>query len=111
MKVSKNPKYQAHAKPKRPNWGPFWIFRHPLLQNIKKLKGRFFGNFIFEKSLSMPNKPERGDFGIFQHPFCRQASKKLKALYVTQKNRKNIFGSVVKRNGSSAKNISLSRKS
>ena len=70
----------------------------------------------------MPTKIEKkgGGFGMFQHPFCRktpknegdplgifprkvsQCRKKLKegtlwsrpVLYVTRKNRKNLFGSV-----------------
>ena len=58
-RVSKNSKYQTHKKSikltKKPNdrtgalkGGPFRIVYHPLLQNIKKLKGPF-GETFFEK--------------------------------------------------------------
>ena len=54
MKVSKNSKNQTHTseKPKQPEWrakrgGPFRIFKHPLLQNIKNLKG---GQFVGKHS-------------------------------------------------------------
>ena len=61
LKASKNSKYPTHKNSsetlsKNPNdrtgtlkGGPFWIFKHPLSQNIKKLKGRPFGEFFFEK--------------------------------------------------------------
>ena len=56
--------------------GAFRIFQHPLLQNMKQLKGALWD--FFSKSLTMPKKLKGGAFEIFQHTFCRQASKKLK---------------------------------
>ena len=81
MKVSKNSKYQTHKKSmkltKNPNdrtgapgalkGGPFCIFQHPLLQNIKKLNEDPLMNFFSKRSLNA-EKIERGPFGIFQHP-------------------------------------------
>ena len=82
MKVSKNSKYrtnskeyQTQKKPKRRNWrarGPkarapgalkresFCIFQHPLLQNIKKLKGEPFDKIFSKKNLTMPKKLKEG---------------------------------------------------
>ena len=55
--------------------GPFRIFKHPLLQNIKKLKGGLWE----EKNFRNCQKIEKGGpSGIFKHSFCRKTSKKLK---------------------------------
>ena len=105
MKVSKNSKYHTHKKtfetlsknPKRPNWRArcplaqasgglkgalFRIFKHPLLQNIKKLKAAPFVEKFFEKKSHNAEKTERED------PLVSPV------LYVTRKKRKNIFGPV-----------------
>ena len=36
--------------------GPFWIFQHPLLQNIEKLKGDTLGKIVFRKTSSNAEK-------------------------------------------------------
>ena len=41
--------------------GPFQIFQHPVLRNIKKSKGDPLENIFFRKKVSMPKKTERGD--------------------------------------------------
>ena len=78
MKVSKNSKYQTGKNSikltKNPNDqtgaqnGTLLHFQHPLLQNIKKLKGSLWRIFFWKKSLTMPKKLKGGPFGIFQHP-------------------------------------------
>ena len=73
MKVSKNSKYQTHKKSfetlrktQRSNWrakrGPFWIFNHPLLQNIKKIEGGTLWeeNFSEKKVSQCRNKLKSG---------------------------------------------------
>ena len=61
MKVSKTSKYQTHKKSIKltknandPSGGPgaICIFQHPLLQNIKTMKGGPFGDFFRKKSRS-----------------------------------------------------------
>ena len=76
--MSKNSKYQTHEKPKRRircslaqapgalKEGSFRIFQHPLLQNIKKLKGeKTLENKNFSESLTMPKKLKGGPLGFF----------------------------------------------
>ena len=80
MKVSKNSKYQTHKKSikltKNPNDGNGAHFQHPLLQNIKKLKGGPFGEKNFPKKvLQCRKKLKGGPFGIFQHSSCHKTSK------------------------------------
>ena len=60
MKVSKNSKYQTHEKLKRPRWGPFRIFYHPLFQNIKNLKVTLWRKKVSKNCLTTPKKTERG---------------------------------------------------
>ena len=54
--------------------GPFRIFYHQSLQNIKKLKDPLMKNCFVKKSLTMPKKLKGGPCGIFQHLFCRKTS-------------------------------------
>ena len=87
MEVSKNSNYQTRKefrktfeKPKRPNWrakrGILRIFKHPLLQNTKKLKGRTF-RILKHPLLQNTKKLKGGTFRIFKHPLL-QNIKKLK---------------------------------
>ena len=46
-------------KPGTAEEGPFRMFQHALLQNIKKLKGDLLVNFLTKKSQSV-DKTERG---------------------------------------------------
>ena len=65
--------------PNEQTGGPFCIFQHPLLQNIKKLKkGPFSENFFFETKSHNAEKLKGGPFGLFQHPFCRKTTTKMK---------------------------------
>ena len=56
--------------------GPLWIFKQPLLQNIKKLKERPFGENFFQKSLAMPKKLKGGSFSLAR--YCMLRGKKEK---------------------------------
>ena len=74
-KYLKSQKSFEAEKSKRPNWGPFQIFQHPLLQNIKNLSwvekkiSRPLGGKKFRRKVSPGRKKLTVEpFGIFQHP-------------------------------------------
>ena len=115
MKVSKNSKNQTHKKSikltKIPNdelarqvpanagpWrakrgDPFEFFNiHPLLQNIRKLKGEknLVKKKFRKKSHNAENKMKGGFFGIFQHPFCCKTSQNWKGHFGEFFFRKNL---------------------
>ena len=56
---------------------PFRIFQHPLLLNIKKLKGK---NFFLEKKSHNAEKTERGHFSLSR--YCMLRGKKGKTVLV-----------------------------
>ena len=51
---------ESLTMPKKLKVGPFGIFKHPFCRKASKIEGGPFGEYFFEKSLTMPKKSERG---------------------------------------------------